>query len=366
MKFLKTDYSDNQFECTNSAISSYREDFSARSGGFSLPKVELKEIYKSNESSKKSQPRLLISLPVCNQERIIHGILTELLSNISVYSTLVIIIDYCLDDSEGVIRRVIENFDGETYISEILLLNSQGDLFESTCENITLAVAEADFFLSMQADIYFADSKFLNVAAAGFIQEPSLLAIGSRAVIPISKPSRFNVSYISYKVVSKVFNWLTSRMLGVVFLPPRLFMNSYFGDISSPPKNRLRFSEIQSQRIYPGAYLIRGPILWRTNFLRELGGNDDVSFFMGGDERKLCLRGAAERGLFVGYLPSRCFTNLWTGTSHKAHLRSEETALAFDERAKLCDKYRALEESSLLQKASDQLKKMPNHITIKT
>lgn len=366
MNFLKTDFNDNQFASINSALSRYHEDFSRRSGGFSLPKVQLTEIYRLNLSSERSQPRLLISLPVCNQERIIHGILNKLLSNISIESTLVIIIDYCLDDSEGVIRRVLDNFDEETCISEILLLKSQGDLFESTCENLALAVAKGDFFLSMQADIYFTDPKFLNIAIAGFNQESSLLAIGSRAVFPISAPSKFKVSYISYKALSKGFNWLTSRLLGVVFLFPRLFMDSYFGDVSSPPKNRLYFSKTQSQRIYPGAYLIRGPILWRTNFLRELGGNDDVSFFMGGDERKLSLRGAADHGLFVAYLPSQCFTNLWTGTSHKAHLRSKETAIAFEERVKLCDKHRVLEESRLLQQASDQLNKLPNYITIKT
>jgi len=366
MKFLKSEFNDPQFESANSAIRKYRENFKMRSGGFSLPEVQLTEIYKSDEPLKESQSKILISLPVCNQERIIHGILTQLLINISIESTLVITVDYCLDDSETVIRDVIESFDGESCISEILILKSQGDLFESTCENLALAVTEADFFLSMQADIYFTDPKFLNIALAGFDQESSLLAIGSRAVFPISAPSKFKVSYISYKVLSKGFNWLTSQLLGVVFLFPRLFMNSYFGDISSPPKNRLRFSETQSQRIYPGAYLIRGPILWRTNFLRELGGNDDVSFFMGGDERKLCLRGAADHGLFVAYLPSQCFTNLWTGTSHKAHLRSKETAIAFEERVKLCDKYRVLEESRLLQQASDQLNKLPNYITIKT
>jgi hypothetical protein len=364
MKFFKTDLSDSRFESAESAISNYRDDFKIRSGGFSLPTVHVTEIYRANQSLDISQPQLLISLPVCNQESIIHGILTQLITHISISSTLVIIIDYCLDNSEAVIRQVIENFDEESCISEILLLKSQGDLFESTCENLTLAVADADYFLSMQADIYFVDPKFLYVAVAGFVQHSTLLAIGSRAVIPIEKPSRFNVSYILYKAVTKGLNWLTSELLGVVFLFPRLFMNSYHGDISSPPKNKLRFSRIQSRRIYPGAYLIRGPILWRTNFLRELGGNDDVSFFMGGDERKLCLRGAAERGFFVGYLPSFCFTNLWTGTSHKAHLRSNETALAFEERAILCDKHRVLEESGLLEKASSLLKKLPNHITV--
>jgi hypothetical protein len=154
-------------------------------------------------------------------------------------------------------------------------------------------------------------------------------------------------------------------MAGVVFLFPRLFKNAYFGDISSPPKNELRYSRLQSRRIYPGAYLIRGPILWRTIFLRELGGNNDVSFFMGGDERELCLRGAAERDLFVGYLPSRCFTNLGTGTSHKPHLRSQETVLAFQSRAQLCAKFRSVEESRFLKKVSDHYNKMPNHVTIK-
>lgn len=366
MKFLKSKFDIPQFESANSAIRRYRENFRMRSGGFSLPEVQLTEIYKSDQPIKESQSKILISLPVCNQERIIHGILTQLLLNISIESTLVITIDYCLDDSERVIRDVIESFDGETCISEILILKSHGDLFESTCENLALSVAEGEFFLSMQADIYFTDPKFLNIALAGFNQESSLLAIGSRAVFPINAPSRFKISYFSYKLLSRCFNWLTSRLFGVVFLFPRLFMDSYFGDVSSPPKNRLRFSKNQSQRIYPGAYLIRGPILWRTNFLRGLGGNDDVSFFMGGDERKLCLRGAADQGLFVAYLPSQCFTNLWTGTSHKAHLRSKETAIAFDERAKLCDKYRILEESRLLQKASDQLRGLPSYITINT
>lgn len=365
MKYLNTEISESKYDYVRSAINNYRENFKIRSEGFLLPEVHLTKIYNSDQLLKNSKSRLLISLPVCNQEQIINGILTLLLSNISVRSTLVIIIDYCIDNSEKVIHDVIESFDGESCISQIMILKSQGDLFESTCENIALAIADGDFFLSMQADIYFTDPKFLDTALAAFSQERNLLAIGSRAVLPLSATSKLKISYISYKLISKSLNWFTSKWFGVVFLFPRLFINSYFGDVSSPPKNRLRFSKTQSRRIYPGAYLIRGPILWRTNFLRQLGGNDDVSFFMGGDERRLCLTGAAKHGLFVAYLPSQCFTNLWTGTSHKAHLRSNETAVAFEKRLKLCDEFRILDESQLMQGASDKFRKLPRYITVK-
>ena len=75
MKFLKSKFDIPQFESANSAIRRYRENFGMRSGGFSLPEVQLTEIYRSNQPIKESKSKILISLPVCNQERIIHGII---------------------------------------------------------------------------------------------------------------------------------------------------------------------------------------------------------------------------------------------------------------------------------------------------
>ena len=304
-------------------ITHFRNQFTLRAFEFVLPEIHVENLFYSGTDITLNN-QFVISLPVCNQENLIYTTLEYLYRNVNKAATLVVILDACHDSSIDIVRNFLKQVENTNFINTVVLLESDDDLFESTCENLVLEITDSQYLLSMQADIMFDDENILERIVIAFEKYANLLGISSRAILPATNANLPKYSQLIYKGFG-IINAITSKFMHIVHLPPFLSANYYLGDVSKPPQNRMKFFGWQERTIYLGDTLIRGPIFWRTEYLDKIGRFNDVKYPLGGDEREICIHGKNSFSFDVGYLPSSCYSNIWTGTSHNAAKRNEQT-----------------------------------------
>jgi GT2 family glycosyltransferase len=297
-------------------VSKYREEFNEKSVPYVLPEVRYLGSYLP-EKQNSTDLSLYVAIPVKNQGQTIVSIIESLLESTSTNIFVGIIFDNCTDNSrEEVLRFLTTKASQFQVLHRLDLLSSEDELFEATSENILFQFCSEQLFMSLQADIYFNDSSFIKRAALAFEQNPRLLGISGRAVVPFM-PILKTLPKISERRISNLLNWVAPKIGRKKYLGPFKFGVGYFGDISSHPLSSMRFSKKQLQTIYPGEAVIRGPLIWRAELYRKLGGLNDIAFFLGRDDCDLCLRGFIQLDTFVGYLPCRSHSNPNSGTTRK-------------------------------------------------
>ena len=148
----------SQIQAVQEKLNEYVKDFATRSGGFELPSIEYLGSL-SNSAARKVE--FLIAIPVKNQEDGILGVLDSLFESMSMSSSLGIIFDNCTDKSQELtVQFLLKKFKSCQNLNTVHLFSSSGELFETTCENIIFSLEDAEFNLSLQADIYLNDKSF--------------------------------------------------------------------------------------------------------------------------------------------------------------------------------------------------------------
>lgn len=287
-----------------------------------LPDVEYVGSYSSN-LSRVEPAKVYVAIPIKNQSEIIFSVLKSLCDSLQVEFKVGLLLDNCTDETESEIHRFISEYaEGYPHLRRIDFLKSSGELFEATCENILFEYCSEEFFMSLQADIYLNDSKFVTTAIDAFHQNPDLFGISGRARVSYSRELNVVNSKIS-RVFLKTLRLLLLGKYKKVFLGPSTKKNGYFGDIAQHPNARMIFTRKQLRTLYPGEAIIRGPIMWRTDLFLKLGGLNDISYFLGRDDCDLSLRARVELNKFVAYLPAQSYSIKESGTTRKR--RSQET-----------------------------------------
>jgi hypothetical protein len=219
----------------------------------------------------------------------------------------------------------------------IHLFVSKGELFEATCENFIFSLENADFFMSLQADIHLTDSTFQNRVCEAFESNSDLFALSGRAIVSFKSPISRNYLPISILTLHKVINKVTARLSRVIVLLGHRFQSDYFGDLSEFQKTRMLFFEQQLRTVYLGDAPIRGPLVWKAAYFKELGGLDDVGYYLGRDDCDLSLRAFTKRGWRSGYIPTKSYSIPNAGTTRK--LRTVDATQALKEREALSLKF---------------------------
>jgi hypothetical protein len=314
----------------------YRASFTMRSEGFMLPNIKYCGKFSQNIEQMTDED-FFISIPIKNQELIIVNVLTTLLNNVENVMSIGLIFDNCSDRSLDLCLDFFnDNFKLYPNLVDVYFITSNGELFESTAENILFLLCDQKYFVSLQSDIYFTDKTFLNRASKSFALIPELFAISGKAIVTFNIMSKFK------KYLNRVFHFHNSIFR---FLPNCRAMKKtgcylpflgYFGDLSKPPKSYMHYSSRQRNKIYLGEAVIRGPVVWLSKTFRELNGFDDVGFVLGRDDCDLSFRGFLN-GHISGYLPSTSYSIYEQGTTRKP--RSIEDGIALTVRQELSNKF---------------------------
>jgi len=313
-------------------IEEYRSKFEKQSLGYTLPKISYTKYLKNLKHFEKSGDTF-IAIPIKNQEANISEVLEKVEQNIGTPYILGLLFDNCTDKSQEIALRYLENaIQDSQVLVEVHLISSDLDLFESTCENLLFLFCRTRYFVTLQADIFFADSTFMPRARKAFREIPGLFGLSGRAVVSLNNPSYSESLWVRIRrsfTTSKFFSIRVTNHRSLGLFNHRL---KYFGDISSFPYSRMKFTPIERNTVFLGPAIIRGPIVWdATNFMK-LGGFNDLKYFLGRDDCDLSLR-AQSHNLSVGYLPCNSYSPPELGTTRKP--RSADVMEEMDRRSNL-------------------------------
>jgi GT2 family glycosyltransferase len=226
-------------------------------------------------------------------------------------------LDNCTDRTEEeVFNFISERARGHKKLQRFDLLSSNGELFEATCENLLFQFCQEKYFMSLQADIHMIDDSFIDRSIKAFDQNSQLLGISGRAIVGYGLNQKMAQNLVT-RVLINLPNLIAPKVWRKRRLGPASLREGYFGDSSCKPDSSMHFSAKQLQTIYPGQAIIRGPLIWRSDFFEQLGGFDDLAYFLGRDDCDLCLRGWLQFKYFVAYLPCRSYSNPLEGTMRK-------------------------------------------------
>ena len=309
-------------------IDNYRINFFKRSAGMNLPNVRfVGEFRKFENAPEEEQMQFFISIPIKNQEQIIIDVIRTLLDSSEHPIAIGLLFDNCTDQSFQKCREFFEtSFYFYSKLKSVYFIESDGELFESTCENLLLLFCSEKYFVSLQADIYFNDKSFFTRSHLAFCKLPNLLGVSGRAVMPFRKISKFQEFFTK---LIRIHHYLKRVVLFSSIwreLGPYVPGLGYFGDTSNMPITKMKYSRKQINSLYLGSAIIRGPLIWRAEFLKQLNGFDDISFFLGRDDCDLCFRGSLQ-GYIVGYIPSFCYSYSASGTTRKPRTKQVDEAM---------------------------------------
>lgn len=327
-------------------------EFENRSSGFHLPKLQFVE--RRTNAHSNHEPVITASMPICNQATLITSILLDFIENVTVPTKLIIIFDACTDQSEPIVRSFLNTIVMlPPEVTEVIFFRTQSDLFESSCDNFALSLSDTPYFLTIQADNFLSDKTFLPRSIAAIESFSDLAAVSARGVVPFDHPRRQPHKVSRIRQFMNIPSRILPRIFNSTFIGPFLQGLSFFGDVSTPPLTKLKFSKQASRTVYIGEAVVRGPILWKTEYLNQVGGFNDVAYFLGWDDYDISYRLFVKSNLRVGYLPSSAHSLIHTGTNNFP--RSLETLAEYKRREELAlsnqgeiSKYWDLRDSGLI------------------
>jgi hypothetical protein len=191
--------------------------------------------------------------------------------------------------------------------------------------------------MSLQADIHMRDVTFIARAVKAFDQNSDLLGISGRAIVGFA-PNQRLAQNLAIRILTNLPNLIAPRIWKQRRLGPRPSRVGYFGDTSRYPNSSMKYSARQLETIYPGEAIIRGPLVWRSEFFGRLGGLDDLSYFLGRDDCDLSFRGWTLFKYFVAYMPCYSYSSPLEGTTRKP--RAPEVKAELQHRADLSKRFK--------------------------
>lgn len=319
-------FTDRKIVEVQTKINEYREDFFQRSSGIHLPNTICVGGLEKTTNQELSID-YFVSMPVKNQEKIIKNVLYDLVSGINKNFKLGLLFDNCSDES----FRMCKDFFSKSplslkHLQEVYFIKSDGELFESTAENILFKLCSQKYFVSVQSDSYFVDVSFLHRSDVAFSLVPNLFAISGKALVSFKALTKlkafFNSLLHSFNVIRKL-KPLGIRKVRLGLFVPKL---GYFGDMSSPPDVLMKFKKKELSTLFLGEAIIRGPVVWKAEVFRELNGFDDVAHPLGRDDCDICFR-AFLSGYLSGYLPCVAYSIFKQGTTRKKRSSGDQESL---------------------------------------
>lgn len=315
----------------------YRNSFNSRAFPYRLPGITYLGSF-IPEIKNPSTSELYICIPIKNQESTIFNILSSLFDSMSHNFTVGVVLDNCTDDSKKEVLRFIQtSAKSNSKLQRFDLVSSDGELFEATCENLLFQFCEERLYMSLQADIYMRDVTFIDRAMRAFHQNSDLLGISGRAIVSFA-PNQKMAQNLAVRILSNLPNLIAPRIWKQRYLGTRPSRAGYFGDTSNHPNSSMKYSARQLETIYPGEAIIRGPLIWRSEFFKKLGGLDDLSYFLGRDDCDLSFRGWMLFKYFVAYMPCYSYSSPLEGTTRKP--RASEVIAELQHRADLSKRFK--------------------------
>lgn len=222
-----------------------------------------------------------IVTPVYNQEDIIVENIKSYITHTIHNFEIIIIIDYCSDNTKQNIQKFIDNFiNGSIYFIKIRVYETHEPLFETKCDNIGFKLAEGKYILEIQADMKMTQYGYNN---------------------HLCKPFKLlnNVIAVSGRCCHNLFNDIGIGKLGTLILKNIDALN------------------IDKNIFYTYETCNRGPLLIDRKKLIEMNYLDEENYYLDNSDHDLMIRSYLLKEYICGYVPIDFYAPIENGSTRK-------------------------------------------------
>jgi len=221
-----------------------------------------------------------VIVPVYNQELIIVNNLTSIINNIGGTFELIIILDFCKDNSKTNILNFFDNYKNKNDNFYGIKIYSEDTipLFEATCDNIGFIVSKGKYCLEIQADMEMTEKNFNLQLEKPFKLLNNIIAVSGRC-------------------------------------SHNFFDNQGIGKLGISIEKSLIELNIDKNIFYSYETCNRGPLLLDKEKLSNLLYLDEKNWYLDNSDHDLMYRAFTQKGYICGYVPINFISPLKNGST---------------------------------------------------
>lgn len=207
-----------------------------------------------------------VVMPVYNQEAILVPNLQSVLECTQGSFELIVILDYCFDNSERNLLAFLETLKPPSTLVQITVFKTDHPLFETKCDNIGFRFATGTYCLEIQADMKMVEPGYNLHLVKPFLQYDNVIAVSGRCA-------------------------------------HTMFTGEGIGKLGATVERPLAELGIPKNSFYVFETCNRGPLLLDRAKLADLGFLDEENYFLDDSDHDLMARAYLQKGYLCGYVP---------------------------------------------------------------
>ena len=238
-------------------------------------KLLFKKVYSLNSSIVYS-----IVMPIYNQEDIVVETLQSIISNTQNNFEIIIILDFCFDDTEKNIIKYLDFYENnlDNFIQITIFTNEYKPLFETKCDNIGFKNSVGKYCLEIQADMKMTELGYNLHLTKPFLLFDNVIAVSGRCA-------------------------------------HNLYRNGGIGKLGESIEIEVEDLKICKNNFYVYETCNRGPLLLDRKKLEELNFLDEENYFLDDSDHDLMARAYIEKKYICGYAPIDFYAPLYLGST---------------------------------------------------
>ena len=277
-----------------------------------------------------ADPTVSYVVPVHNAAGHIAEVLTRIATAGVNTAELIVVLDSCVDESRAQVEQATRAIsDASSSLTRVTIIESHTPLFETASDNLGAAEARAPFTIEVQADMFMDEPGFDQRFVEVLTEWDDLMLVSARACheFPDARPlfgsvtgkGRSRAHYLGRRAAIRmslgIIPAMQRRRTAVPHdgtspatrggLPSagqfaRTRMAGWTDDYVGLP---LDPALIGDRRVWVSDTANRGPLAWRTDRFRTMGGFDEAAFFLGYDGHDLMVRALRDHGWRAAFIP---------------------------------------------------------------
>jgi len=240
-----------------------------------------------------------VVMPVYNQEAILVPNVQSVLECTQGSFELIVILDYCFDNSERNLIAFLETLKPPSTLVQITVFkNADLPLFETKCDNIGFSFATGTYCLEIQADMKMVEPGYNLHLVKPFLQYDNIIAVSGRCA-------------------------------------HNMFTGEGIGKLGTAVAQSLAELGIAKNCFYVFETCNRGPLLLHRAKLAELNFLDEENYFLDDSDHDLMARAYLTKGYLCGYMPIEFESPLEHGSTRRTDPFCKEAQINQHEKARL-------------------------------
>jgi glycosyltransferase involved in cell wall biosynthesis len=241
-----------------------------------------------------------VVMPVYNQESILVPNVQSVLDCTQCSFELIVILDYCFDNSERNLLAFVESLNPPSALVQITVFKTEYPLFETKCDNIGFRFATGTYCLEIQADMKMVEPGYNLHLVKPFLQYDNIIAVSGRCA-------------------------------------HNLFTGEGIGKLGAAVERPLAELGISKNSFYVFETCNRGPLLLDRSKLAELQFLDEENYFLDDSDHDLMARAYLTKGYLCGYVPIEFESPLQHGSmrNHNSYQFCKEFQINQNEKMRL-------------------------------